>query len=144
MFIHEYDEWLEYYLPIPVRGLTVLDVGAGEGETARFYLEHGAKKVLAIEPDEACFVRLKENAVGKPLECFNRRFCLDDLKLQFDFMKMDIEGFEEALLSVPIQKPCVLEVHGLQLVEKFRQAGYVVRNESIRGCTSYAYKNVDA
>ena len=115
MFLYEHDEWLKYYLPISMKGLTVLDVGAGEGETARFYLEHGAKKVLCVEPDKNCFMRLKENAVGRPLVCFNKRFSIDDLNLLFDFMKMDIEGYEEALLDVPIKKPCVIEVHGLQL-----------------------------
>ena len=34
-----------------VRGKTVLDVGAGCGETAFFYRLYGAKKVVAIEAD---------------------------------------------------------------------------------------------
>lgn len=142
MYLYEYEDWLKYYLPISVKGLTVLDVGAGEGETARFYLEHGAKKVLCIEPDKDCFVRLKENALERSMECFNKKFGVDDLNLPFDFMKMDIEGYEEALLDVPVEKSCVVEVHGLQLREKFGKAGYAIRNRDVDGYTSYAYKIV--
>jgi hypothetical protein len=50
IFIGEYADWETFYLPVNVKGLTVLDVGAGEGETARFYLEHGAKKLFALNP----------------------------------------------------------------------------------------------
>jgi SAM-dependent methyltransferase len=142
MFLYEYEDWLKHYLPISMKGLTVLDVGAGEGETARFYLEHGAKKVLCIEPDKACFIRLRENALGRPLECFHKRFSVDDLYLPFDFMKMDIEGYEETLLDVLVEKPCVVEVHGLQLREKFGKAGYTIRNRDVDGYSSYAYKIV--
>jgi len=140
MFIYNYVDWLKYYLPTSVKGLTVLDVGAGEGETARFFLEHGARKVLCIEPDEDCFVRLEKNSLGRPIECFHKRFNVGDLNLQFDFMKMDIEGYEEALLDVLVEKPCVVEVHGLQLREKFEKAGYTIRTPNVRGWISYAYR----
>ena len=66
MFIGEYKEWEKWYLPIDVKGLIILDVGAGEGESARFFLEHGAKKVICIEMDDVCFKRLELNARGKP------------------------------------------------------------------------------
>jgi len=44
----ELDMWHKHYLPI---GQTVLDVGAGCGETALFYLKHGAQRVICIEAD---------------------------------------------------------------------------------------------
>lgn len=142
MFLDDADEWNKHYLPINMKGLTVLDVGAGEGETARFYLEHGAKKVLCIEPDKTCFKKLKENAIGKPIKCYNERFSLDDLKLPFDFMKMDIEGYEEELLGTPNEKPCVIELHGLPLRDKFKKAGYKIRDKDWTDWLSYAYKNI--
>jgi SAM-dependent methyltransferase len=145
MYINEYDEWLTYYLPIPVKDLVVLDVGAGEGETARFYLEHGARKVICIEPDTPSFKLLEKNAAGKPIMCLNKKFELTDLKMDFDFMKMDIEGYEETLLSASLKQPCVIEVHGLQLRDKFMKAGYNIRNfpmYSEFGAVSYAYLNL--
>lgn len=43
----------KFYLPnFNLNGKTVLDVGACCGETAWFYLKHGAKKVICIEADE--------------------------------------------------------------------------------------------
>jgi hypothetical protein len=44
----ELDDWHRNYLPI---GRVVLDIGAGNGETAQFYLNHGAEHVICIEPD---------------------------------------------------------------------------------------------
>jgi len=145
-YIREYDEWLQFYLPISVKGLTVLDEGAGEGESARFFLEHGAKSVICVEPDVLAFKNLLLNSKERPLVCFNKRFDLSDLKFDFDFMKMDIEGFEEEMLSVPsFDKPCVIEFHGLQLREAFERLGYTIRNKSARvleHTIGYAYKNL--
>jgi predicted RNA methylase len=145
-YIYERDDWLKSYLPIDIKDLTALDVGAGEGESARFYLENGASKVICIECDDLSFKKLKENAMKFPLECFHKRFSIEDLGLKFDFMKMDIEGYEEELLGIAIEKPCVIEVHGLQLREKFMKAGYMIKNKHSSGSysdgfISYAYKN---
>ena len=143
-YIREYDEWLQFYLPIPLKGLTVLDEGAGEGESARFFLEHGARKVICVEPDAVAFKNLLINSKERPMVCMNRRFDLSDLKFDFDFMKMDIEGFEEAMLSVSdFDKPCVIEYHGLQLREAFERSGYIIRNKATPPYTiGYAYKNL--
>lgn len=143
-YVLEYQDWLENYLPISVKGLTILDVGAGEGETARFYLEHGAKKVLCIEPHHESYLRLAMNAKNRPMVCFNKRFTLSDLQMQFDFMKMDIEGYEEPLLNVQFTKPCVIEVHGLQLRDKFAKAGWIIKKSGHHdfGSTDHAYKNL--
>jgi hypothetical protein len=143
-YLNGYDSMLRYYLPISVENLTILDEGAGEGETAKFFLDHGARNVICVEPDLSSFRRLVENAKDKPMVCLNKKFELDDLKLDFDFMKMNIEGYEEALLSVQFDKPCVVQVHGLQLRDKFKAAGYTIRNseEGDLGCLSFAYKEV--
>ena len=58
--ILEWRVWEKCYLPdFPLKEKTVLDVGAGCGETVLFYILHGAKKVIAIEPE------------AKAVECLN-------------------------------------------------------------------------
>jgi predicted RNA methylase len=144
MIFAELDDWNKYYLPISLDGLTILDVGAGEGETAWFFLQHGAKKVICIEPDDKAFPLLLQNSEHNPLELLHKRFDLEDLQLEYDFMKMDIEGYEEKLLDTDVTKPCVIEIHGLQLKERFRDKGYhiVKMNHPENQCLSVAYKNL--
>ena len=131
--ICEWNLWEKYYLPeFSLDGKTVLDVGAGCGETAYFYFLHGAKRVIAIEMDPVQVELLKRNS---ELNCWNnetreliiipRAFELEDLGTEkFDFAKIDIEGGEASLLKLDaIDFPVVLEVHGIelrkQLVQKF-------------------------
>jgi hypothetical protein len=136
--------WQQYYLPVDVSNKTVLDIGAGEGETAWFYLKHGAKKVVCVEPEKEAYNRLLGNAVGKPMEAINRIFRLDDLNLKYDFLKVDIEGYEEALLNVELKKPAIIEVHGLQLRDRFKLKNYrilypTVADANGMGCICFAY-----
>ena len=144
MYYDQYLEWSAYYLPIQIKGLRVLDVGAGEGETAKFFLEHGATSVTCIEPDNSSFCILKRNSVGKPLICMHKKFEVSDLNLPFDFMKMDIEGYEEDLLGEKFSQPCIIEVHGLPLKERFEKDGYttILGPYGRANCLCYAYKNV--
>jgi tRNA G37 N-methylase Trm5 len=131
--ICEWNQWEKYYLPeFSLDGKTVLDVGAGCGETAYFYFLHGAKRVIAIEMDPIHLGLLKRNS---ELDCLNnetrelriipRPFELEDLtREKFDFVKLDIEGGEADLLKLDeIGFPLVLEAHGRelrdQLVKKF-------------------------
>jgi SAM-dependent methyltransferase len=145
MIIRETLDWKKNYLPISVRNMTILDVGAGEGETARFFLEKGAAKVICIEPSHESFKYLKRNAVSHPIVPINKFFEMSDLVTHpFDFLKMDIEGYEESLLETELSKPAVVEVHGLQLKDKFQKAGWRIeyqRLEDVKGysCTTYAY-----
>lgn len=46
----ELELWHRFYLPIDTTKAQ-LDIGAGNGETAQFYLNHGASHVICIEPD---------------------------------------------------------------------------------------------
>jgi SAM-dependent methyltransferase len=139
------EDWNRYYLPVDMTGLIVLDVGAGEGETARFFLNHGASKVICIEPEPNAFELLKRNSANHPgkLEIYQKLFDLNDLSMKFDFMKMDIEGYEESLLdNTPLAVPAVIEVHGLQLKDKFRKQNYRIDdslNAGGRNCISFAY-----
>jgi hypothetical protein len=140
------EDWNKYYLPVDVNGLTVLDVGAGCGESARFFLEHGAKKVICIESDNHCYSLLAKNAIGRPMDCIHKMFSLSDLDRDFDFIKMDIEGAEKTLLLLPtkINKPIALEVHGESLAKEFEKKGYILKhiidNDVVKnGWLCYAY-----
>ena len=141
LLVSEFERWEKQYLPADLRGKTVLDVGAGEGETAYFFLLHGAKKVICIEPDEKCYARLVRNAAGKPIQCLHKEFQLADLDILHDFMKMDIEGWEYLLLETELKMPAAVELHGLPLRQKFRDKGYRVLydSQSSIGCNAMAY-----
>lgn len=84
--LKELEEWHHLYLPVDISGLNVIDGGAGCGETARFYLEHGAKSVLSIESDPECFKNLQHNFKDEPR--------VIPLLFKVDHMKWDIEGGE--------------------------------------------------
>lgn len=140
-------DWKRHYLPISVKNLVILDVGAGEGETAKFFLDNGARKVICIEPSKESFMYLKRNAASHPIVPLNKFFEMLDLLTQsFDFLKMDIEGYEESLLETKLSCPAVVEVHGLQLKDKFQKAGWRIKYRSpqdVKGynCLTYAYWN---
>lgn len=127
--VREWREWEKYYLPsFSLGGKTVLDVGAGCGETALLFFWFGAKKVIAIEPDSKAVEYLRENtAINKwNVEIIPERFSLKHLKLDFDFVKIDVEGDEEMLLSLQkLDKPCVVEVHGDKLLKRFTEKDWV-------------------
>lgn len=127
IFADEWRIWEKYYLPtFSLRGKTVLDIGAGCGETAFFYVLYGAKKVVAIEPDRKATECLKENAKRNNwnIEIIQEAFKPEHLNIPHDFMKMDIEGHEIALLKAPIIKPCIVEVHTNELARKFEEKGF--------------------
>jgi len=131
--ICEWKQWEKYYLPeFSLEGKTVLDVGAGCGETAYFYFQHGVTRVIAIEIDPIEVELLKKNAdlndwnsEIRQLKIVPRAFELEDLKKErFDFVKIDIEGGEADLLKLDtIGFPVVMEAHGKalrdQLLRKF-------------------------
>jgi hypothetical protein len=122
-----YGEWLDwkrYYSPLDLNGATILDVGAGCGETALFYFLQGAKRVVCIEPDERLSRIVNENIQTNRwnAEVLTRHFDLDLLELDFDFMKMDCEGCEGQLLYAQSLPPCVIEVHSRQLLTALKEA----------------------
>ena len=142
----ETTDWEKHYLPIDLRGKIVLDVGAGEGETAMFFLNHGASKVVCVESCADATKHLLVNEGNHPgrITAINDKFQLSHLKIPHDFLKMDIEGYEEVLLGVKLETPAAVEVHGLQLSDKFEAAGWRIKpmNEECAkgyGCVKYAY-----
>lgn len=83
---NELERWHRDYLP--VHG-TVLDIGAGCGETVYFYLAHGAQHVVAFESDPIAFSMLKANYGENPKVTILGRV---------DHIKIDIDGAEEGTL----------------------------------------------
>jgi SAM-dependent methyltransferase len=123
MMLYEWRTWTRFYAPpgFDFAGKTVLDVGAGEGETVELYRLLGAKKFLCVEPDPQRAARLRENSSrnGWDAEVFGEPFSLKFLERKFDFLKMDCEGCESALLGTKVAFPCVLETHGRATTEGF-------------------------
>lgn len=87
----ELSMWHLYYLPRkPLTGKTVLDLGAGCGETAKFFLNHGANRVVCVEPNIKWLEYLRKNFENDPRVVIVSNF--------IDHIKMDIEGGEEGMI----------------------------------------------
>jgi hypothetical protein len=117
----EWRAWKHWYLPPwSLEGKTVLDVGAGCGETALFYYCHGARKVIAVEPQAALTALLRDNKSrnGWNMEIVAGPFQASMLGWTFNFMKMDGEGCEAQLLNVDSLPPCAIEVHDRDITEQ--------------------------
>lgn len=145
MIYNEGDDWDLHYAPVNLKGKTILDVGAGEGETAKFFIEHGVKKVVCIENQSQRIKLLRYNQKRHPqIVALEKSFDLFDLKMPHDFLKMDIEGYEEMLLNITLATPAVIEIHGLQLRDKFSDKGYLIKPH--KDCedywTCYGYWNI--
>ena len=131
MMLYEWGTWTKHYAPpsFDLVGKTVLDVGAGEGETVELYRLRGAKRFICVEPDSQRATRLRDNAAknGWDAEVFNEPFSLKFLQREFDLMKMDCEGCERILIGAPIKFPAVLETHGNSTTGEFlKMSGFSV------------------
>ncbi|MDG6998460.1 MAG: 50S ribosomal protein L11 methyltransferase [Nitrososphaerota archaeon] len=122
----------------------VLDVGAGNGETASFFFNRGAKMVIAVECDEKALSYLRHN---RHLNNWNMaiipaKFRNDHLLLPHDVLKMDIEGGESVLMDwnrplgdarIELHPQFIGEQMAHDLVQKFHlkqvQAPYVWRSD---------------
>jgi hypothetical protein len=129
MLLNEWIEWEKVYkAPFSLKGKTVLDVGAGCGETALFYFLKGAEKVICVESNPMCGSYLEKNRAFNNwnMEIYLEPFKLEHLTLNFDLCKMDIEGGEKDLLLLDrIDFPLCLEVHGKVLLEAFSKLGFI-------------------
>lgn len=137
-FFCEWPDWKQWYLPDSgLSGKTILDVGAGCGESAAFFFEHGAFRVIGIEPTAKGIQCLRDNATTNRwnLEIIPRGFRLSDLKMDFDFLKVDIEGGEIELLTLDRLPSCSIEVHSVELLQKFKEKFPYLQAFNVRGRT---------
>jgi ribosomal protein L11 methylase PrmA len=132
LMVSEWKLWNEYYLPPSgLTGKTVLDVGAGCGETAALMFEKGAKKVVCVEPSMEEVRYLEENvkANGWDAEVVPTGFDVSMLRPGFDFVKMDCEGCEASLLSLEKLPNVIAEVHSVEMKKAFVDKGMRVTKD---------------
>jgi ribosomal protein L11 methylase PrmA len=117
--------WEKYYLPPGgVGGKVVLDAGAGAGESAYFFFNHGARRVIAIEQDARSVEFLRENATRNKwdMEIIHSSFRAEFVReSRCDFMKVDVEGGEKEIIVLDKLPECFIETHDL-LVSNITQA----------------------
>jgi len=134
LYLSELNDWEKDYNLIDFNKKVVLDIGAGCGETAKFFLEKGAESVICIEPYEIPYRYLEINSKKHNIIPKKMAFTPEILKkFQFDFVKIDIEGFEATLIESDFLKnfemPIVIEVHTGYLIEKFLNSKFkIIRN----------------
>ena len=110
----ELEWWHHDYLPI-VAGSTVLDVGAGCGETAQFYLHHGAAHVVCVEGHPSALRHLRRNFGDDPRVTI--------VAAAIDRIKIDIEGAEADM---------DLEIHFPWRWETRREVGDIKQTRLVR------------
>ena len=131
-FLLQFDKW--YSPPFKQNGKVMLDVGAGEGETALWAILKGTKKVFCVEPDKNAYETLLDNIKRNnwPVEAYNESFDPEKhLQLGCDFAKFDCEGCEELLLKyTPFRFPIALEAHGQDLIDRFSEKGFKITKKA--------------
>lgn len=108
--------WHTTYLPC---GTHVVDIGAGNGETAQFFLNHGAEHVLCVEPDDEL---LKSNFGTDPRVTI--------WPFPMTFLKSDCEGGEK---NATIETHFPYRVRVLQDGFPFPSRGATIRIEEYWG-----------
>lgn len=102
----ELEMWHADYLPA---GKTILDVGAGCGETAYFYLKHGAERIIGIEADPKAVEAFRQNFPEAVIVPSSAKLVLVEAVL--DHIKIDIEGGEKGLVIETHQFNPKLKLH---------------------------------
>jgi len=146
VYLRERRGWLtEYVPPGGLKGKRVLDVGAGCGESAKFFLEQGALRALCVENNVQARTLLGINArnhVGVDVVGFN--FDPDvHMRIPADFVKVDIEGYEIQLydwlrLNPEFDVDMVVECHSVYVKDRFLELGFVGGEDPPWGLASSA------
>jgi predicted RNA methylase len=123
-------------------GKTVLDLGADKGSTTVYFLNNGAKRVIAVEGNPELYAELEKMFVGNPRVIYYpiKISSGEDIEKLLahkpDVVKMDIEGDERYLLENVAVTKCsewLIEVHDhiiyRTLRDLFRKLGYQVDTE---------------
>jgi hypothetical protein len=82
--------WHSHYLPKNLTGKEVIDGGAGCGETAQFFLNHGARHVYCFESSPEALAMLHRNFDG------DDRVTI--ISSYVGFIKLDLEGGEKEMV----------------------------------------------
>lgn len=120
----------------------VLDLGADYGSSAEFFIENGAREVIAVEGHKVLYAQLVENCKWlknvTPVFLFLKEpnhFKELVEKYKPDIVKADLDGFEIHLLGVSDEvfssvKEYTMEIHSMELLknflDKFWKNGYQV------------------
>ncbi len=115
--LSELKEWLEWYLPpasVPKDAL-ILDVGARDGDSVFFYIQHGYSHFRLIEPNPDYYDDLDANTkeferIGARVEIRKKAFTPNDLN-GVAFAKFDCEGCEREIDFSLLKIPWVKENH---------------------------------
>jgi hypothetical protein len=128
ILVDELEIFNKYYLPsFPLTGLTVLDLGACCGETAWFFLKHGAAKVICVEllKSRVALMEINKKKLNLNMDIIPEAFNVEHLKIPHDFIKCDIEGAETLLLPyASTLKPSIVEAHGSEIRKQFEDVGF--------------------
>lgn len=134
LMMREQDYW-GHYLWSGLKGSTVLDIGAGCGETARLFLNNGAKTVICVDNDAACCYYLRHNALTKNITVISGSFEPSMVwSFNADFIKMDIEGYEvllieylkRGLIYAKDLRPMVIEAHSQYCINELLDLGFKI------------------
>lgn len=95
----------------------MLDVGAGNGETPQLFFNHGAKRVLAIDPNAEL---LRENFPDAVYVSPEAKMVI--VAWPIDFIKVDAEGAEKNLtVGKHFPSRWKTRLHGLETVDRLEE-----------------------
>lgn len=92
----EWRMWHLYYLPDIPTGKNIVDMGAGSGETAQMYFNHGVGRVIMFESDPDSIEMIRKNFPDLFEVPSSAKAVL--IPLRIDHVKVDIEGAERNMI----------------------------------------------
>ena len=141
LYIKEHAKWNNDYMPPGgLAGKRVLDVGAGCGESAKWFLDQGARQVLCVESNMEARFHLERNArLNRGVSVLIGSFSPGEhLWYKVDLVKMDIEGYEVLFADWLETHPdynvdVILEAHSVYVKDRFLKLGFTERVDPIFG-----------
>jgi len=123
---NHYDNEYGYLI---VKDKVILDIGADVGTTADYWLQHGAKKIYAVEGEQTHYKQLLINIKNQKWEdvvkaeemivCNKNQFVYLLNKYHADIVKIDCEGCEQFWLETDDK---TMSIPNVYLIEFHKQA----------------------